>query len=53
MIIYILDQVENIVGKGENANANYQCFFLKSSCARSFKVWIVSERVNPFPDDNF
>ena len=50
MMIYVLDRVENIVGKGENAG--YQHFLLseqsfqKPSCPRSLKVGIVWERGN-------
>ena len=43
MMIYVLDRVENIVGKGENAG--YQCFH-KPSCRRSLKVGIVCKRGN-------
>ena len=47
MMIYVLDRVENIVGKGENAG--YQHFLLfpqwfqKPSCPRSLKVRIACQ----------
>ena len=45
MMVYVLDRVENIVAKGENAGYQHfllfqQCF-QKPSCPRSLKVWIV------------
>ena len=49
-MIYVLDRIDNIVGKRENAG--YQHFLLfpkcfqKSSCPKSLKVRIVWERVN-------
>ena len=47
--MYVLDRVENIVGKEENAGNQHfllfsQCF-QKSSSPRSLKVGIVRERV--------
>ena len=54
MMIYVFDRVENIVGIRENAG--YQQFllfpqcFLNLSFSGSFKVVIVWQRVNPFPN---
>ena len=55
MMIFVLDRVENIVGKGENAG--YQHFLLfpgcfqKASFSGSLKVVIVWERVNSLPNN--
>ena len=53
--IFVLDRVENIVGKGENAGYQhfllfYQCF-QKPSCPSLLKVEIMWERVNPLPNN--
>ena len=55
MIIPVFDRVENIVGKGENADNQHfllfpQCFQVASSSG-ILKLWIVWKRLNPcFPD---
>ena len=45
IMIYVLDRVENIVGKGENAGNQhfllFPQFFQTPSCSRSLKVVIV------------
>ena len=44
MIFFLFDEVENIVGKGENAGHQYFLLFLqsfqKASSTGSLKVWI-------------
>ena len=52
MMIYVLDRVQNIVGKGENAGYQHfllfpQCF-QKPSCPRSLRVGIEWKRVTRF-----
>ena len=59
MMVYVLDRVEKIVGKGENAG--YQHFLLFLQCfqkpfsSRSLKVGIVWEKVKspPYMDFHF
>ena len=53
MIKFVLDRVENIVGKGQNASNHHfllfpQCF-QKASSSASLKVRIVWERINSLP----
>ena len=55
IIVSVFDQVENIVGKGENAGFQHfllfpQCF-QKATFSLFLKVGIVWQNVNPLPKD--